>query len=274
MRRLLLAAVVLASLATACTSPWHPPSGGILPPPTPTAMPNCDMPVPSGWIFVQFPNDLSPEHAEEIIEHEEGAFVVHVEQMMNPIAFPIPAPDIEGYWLVVGVPEGKEDLFVTIFRAHPDVLSGARRLARLPALHGVEPTPSAAGTASAGATAALDVAQHLVGHVAAHLAQVVVAFLVHRQRERRDALVLRLHQRLVRVVDGVLLLRAVAAVAVVLRPAVGDQEEDLRLRVALRPASNVVWRIAGPMRVERIGATLSMRVGSPSPNGSSRSLIT
>jgi hypothetical protein len=123
MRRLALALPILIALAAAaCTSPWNPPSGGILPPPTPTPMPNCEMPVPAGWIFLQFPSDISPEHAEEIIENEEGAFVVHVELMMNPIAFPIPAPDFEGYWLVVGVPPGKEDLFITIFRTHPEVL--------------------------------------------------------------------------------------------------------------------------------------------------------
>ena len=33
-----------------------------------------------------------------------------------------------------------------------------------------------------------DVAQHLVAHVAAHALQVVVPRLVHRQAERRDAL--------------------------------------------------------------------------------------
>jgi hypothetical protein len=122
MRQFALAlSLFLALLATGCTNVWH--SGdGFAPPPTPTPMPNCDIPVPSGWIFVQFPNDISPEHAEEIIEHEEGAFVVHFELMMSPIAFPIPAPDFEGYWLVVGVPEGKEDLFITIFRAKPEVL--------------------------------------------------------------------------------------------------------------------------------------------------------
>jgi hypothetical protein len=121
MRRLALAIpLIIVLAATACTGRWSPPGGSF--PPVPTPMPNCDLPVPSGWIFVQFPNDISPEHAEEMIEHEDGAYVVHVEQMMHPIAYPIPAPDFEGYWLVVAVPPGKEELFITIFRAHPDVL--------------------------------------------------------------------------------------------------------------------------------------------------------
>src|SRR4030042_1813852 len=66
----------------------------------------------------------------------------------------------------------------------------------------------------------LDVPQDLVVDLLAHLPQVVVPLAVHRQAERHDALALRLHERLVGVVDGVLLLRAVAAVAVVLGPAV------------------------------------------------------
>ena len=65
-----------------------------------------------------------------------------------------------------------------------------------------------------------DVAQDLVAHVAAHTLQVVVARLVHRQAERGDGLLAGFHQRHVGVVDGVLLLHALAAVAPVLGPPV------------------------------------------------------
>ena len=70
-----------------------------------------------------------------------------------------------------------------------------------------------------------------VAHVLAHGREVVVAVLVDREREGRDVLRLRLVEGHLGVVDCVLLFHSFAAVAPVLRPAVADEEEELRLGV-------------------------------------------
>jgi hypothetical protein len=119
-RAVLFPAAVLAVAAglAACQINFAPTAP---PRPTPTPMANCQMKVPSGWIFVQFRADVTGERAHKLIEGL-GVQRVPFEKMMTPIAFPIPAPDDEGFWEGVAVPPGEEGYFVEAFERLPEVV--------------------------------------------------------------------------------------------------------------------------------------------------------
>lgn len=105
-------------------SPPEPPPDPLptgAPPTPPTPTPDCPFPpVQLGWLFVYFEVDVPLERAREIVE-SVGGFIVPVDKLLSPIAYPTPLPNSGEYGELVQVPPDRELETMALLGAYPEV---------------------------------------------------------------------------------------------------------------------------------------------------------